>query len=86
MACNGPLGREWDYPARLSCGISINILDFGTPQKHVLNGMTAMEALARPVPAKARRHQQRRRVGADCVNPGESRWEFPSIRSMAPPG
>src|SRR6185437_9115455 len=42
MAGNGPLGREWDYPARLSCGISINILDFGTPQKHVLNGMTAM--------------------------------------------
>ena len=28
---------------RLSSGISANILDFGIPQKHVLNGMTAME-------------------------------------------
>jgi hypothetical protein len=30
--------------ARLSSGISANILDFGTPQKHVLTGMMAMEA------------------------------------------
>ena len=29
---------------RLSSGISANILDFGIPQKHVLKGMTAMEA------------------------------------------
>ncbi len=28
---------------RLSSGISANILDFGTPQKHVLNDMMAME-------------------------------------------
>jgi hypothetical protein len=28
---------------RLSSGISANILDFGIPQKHVLNDMTAME-------------------------------------------
>jgi hypothetical protein len=30
--------------ARLSSGISTNILDFGTPQKHVLNGMTARQS------------------------------------------
>jgi hypothetical protein len=29
---------------RLSSGISANILDFGIPQKHVLNDMTAQEA------------------------------------------
>jgi hypothetical protein len=29
---------------RLSSGISANILDFGIPQKHVLNDMTAIEA------------------------------------------
>jgi hypothetical protein len=38
---------------RLSSGISANILDFGTPQKHVLSGMTAMDtggkALTRPL-------------------------------------
>jgi hypothetical protein len=28
----------------LSSGISANILDFGIPQKHVLNDMTAIEA------------------------------------------
>jgi len=27
----------------LSSGISANILDFGNPQKHVLNGMMAMD-------------------------------------------
>jgi len=29
---------------RLSSGIPANILDFGIPQKHVLNDMTATEA------------------------------------------
>jgi hypothetical protein len=32
----------------LSSGVSTNILDFGTPQKHVLNGMTAMESTGEP--------------------------------------
>jgi hypothetical protein len=86
MAGNGPLGREWDYPARLSCGISINILDFGTPQKHVLNGMTAMAGTGEAGADEGRASSTAPPRGRGLRNPGESRWEFPSIRSMAPPG
>jgi hypothetical protein len=35
-ASDGGNGRKWTT-VRLSSGISANILDFGIPQKHVLN-------------------------------------------------
>jgi hypothetical protein len=33
---------------RLSSGICANILDFGTPQKHVLEDLLAMEKAVKP--------------------------------------
>ena len=73
---------------RLSSGISANILDFGIPQKHVLTEMPAMEASGKAGGGEVPTCQTapRRQTRDSCVDPGESPWEFRSIRSTAPPG
>jgi hypothetical protein len=44
-AGDGGNGAIWTT-VRLSSGISANILDFGSPQKHVLADMTALKPAA----------------------------------------
>jgi hypothetical protein len=64
---------------RLSSGICANILDFRIPQKHVLTGVSPQgRQVGGPGVTTSATAQ-----GAISADPGESLWEFHSIKSMA---
>jgi hypothetical protein len=70
---------------RLSSGISANILDFGIPQKRVLTETPAMETSGKAGGGEVPTCQTapRRQARDPRVDPGESPWEFRSIKSTA---